>query len=58
VTKKPTVTEEEAKKLVNELTLMGFPAENAKKAIESSNSNVLEVLIDQILKDLQVNPPI
>lgn len=58
VTKKPAVSEEEAKKLVDELTLMGFPPEYAKKAIETSNSNVLEVLIDLILKDMQSNPPI
>ena len=43
--------ETEIQKLVDELTLMGFPPAKAKKAIVASQSTVLNDLIDQILKD-------
>jgi len=35
---------------------MGFPFEKAKKVIESSQSTVLNDLIDLIIKDMQENP--
>lgn len=50
--KPPALPEDEQKKLTNELTLMGFPQDLAKKAIESGNTNVISDLVDLILKDL------
>jgi len=46
----------DAAKLLDELTLMGFPADKAKKAVESSPAATLNELIDLILKDLAKSP--
>ena len=36
--------------------MMGFPAEKAKKALESSSLSTLNELIDVILKDMAKDP--
>lgn len=44
--------EKDHAKMLKELVLMGFPEEKAKKAMEKSKSNVLNDLIDLIIKDM------